>query len=194
MGTLDPPGNSIATDSEALTRVLQIVERLSPEAQVRVLRTLNAFFSERGAASTPDEYVAPKRLDAQTSEPTRPSLFSEDRAPTIKEFLHEKRPSTDIEKVACLAYYLAHYRGTEDFKTVDISLLNTEAGQIKFSNAAYSVANAEKSGFLIASSRGQKRVSALGEMYVQALPDKIAAKEAISHARSRKRRSEARKK
>ena len=44
-----------------------------------------------------------------------------------KDFLFRKEPNTDVERVACLAYYLTHRRGTNHFKTIDISKLNTEA-------------------------------------------------------------------
>lgn len=54
-----------------------------------------------------------------------------------KEFMVQKRPRTDIERVACLGFYLTHYRDTPHFKTLDISKLNTEAAQPKFTNAAW---------------------------------------------------------
>src|SRR5438105_4083846 len=44
--------------------------------------------------------------------------------PTPKAFLLEKRPRTDVERVACLAYYLTHYREMPEFKTNDITKLN----------------------------------------------------------------------
>jgi hypothetical protein len=65
-----------------------------------------------------------------------------------KDFLFQKSPQTDIERVACLGFYLAHYRDTPHFKTIDISRLNTEAAQIKFSNGAFAVADATNAGLL----------------------------------------------
>ena len=53
-----------------------------------------------------------------------------------KEFLLEKQPRTDVERIACLAFYLTHYRDTPHFKTLELSKLNTEAAQQKFANAA----------------------------------------------------------
>jgi len=103
--------------------------------------------------------------------------------------LLEKKPGTDVDKIVCLAYYLSHYRGTELFKTVDLSKLNSEAAQLKFSNAAQAVDNASKAGLLIAAQRGLKKISAIGELYVMALPDKVAAREAISHSKPRRRKT-----
>ena len=108
-----------------------------------------------------------------------------------KEFMFQKQPRTDIERIACLAYYLTHYRDTRQFKTIDLSKLNTEAAQIKFSNTAFAVVNATNAGFLVAAERGSKQLSAIGELYVEALPDRDKAKEVIANARIRRRRKSA---
>jgi hypothetical protein len=120
---------------------------------------------------------------------TETASFSEDRTLSAKEFILEKKPVTDSERVACLAYYLTHYQATPHFKTLDISKLNTDAAQIKFSNAAQAVENATKAGLLVQATKGQKQLSANGEIYVQALPDRVAARDAIAHARRRKSRT-----
>lgn len=99
----------------------------------------------------------------------------------------EKAPKTDVERIACLAYYLTHYRSTPHFKTLDISLLNTEAAQPKFSNTAYSANNAVKLGYIVPSSKGQRQLSALGERFVQALPDRNAAKDVLLSLRRKLR-------
>ncbi|MBN8586097.1 MAG: hypothetical protein J0M37_13485 [Ignavibacteria bacterium] len=114
------------------------------------------------------------------------SLFSEDRTIGPKQFILEKNPSTDVERVACLAYYLTHYRNQPHFKTLDISMLNTEAAQRKFSNAAISVDNATSRGYLVPVGKGMKQLSAIGELYVQALPDKVTAQEVMSKMRKKK--------
>ena len=87
-----------------------------------------------------------------------------------------KEPQTDIERVAVLAFYLTHYQAAPHFKTTDITKVNTEAAQAKFSNAALAVNNAALAGFLVPAGKGQKQLSGLGEQFVQALPDRAAAK------------------
>ena len=72
------------------------------------------------------------------------------------------------------------------FQTVDISKLNTEAAQIKFSNAAVSVSNAVQSGYIALAPHGKKQISAAGERFVQALPDRDAAKKVMGNARPRR--------
>ena len=106
-----------------------------------------------------------------------------------KEFVLQKQPRTDVERVACLAFYLTHYRNMPHFKTIDISKLNTEAAQSKMSNAAVAVDNATKTGYLAPATKGTKQISAPGEVFVQALPDREAAKAAMDRIRPRKRKS-----
>jgi hypothetical protein len=75
-----------------------------------------------------------------------------------------------------------------EFKTLDISQLNTEAAQPKFSNASVPVDNARQRGFLVVSSGGNKQLGAMGEQFVQALPDRDAAKKVLERVRVRKSR------
>ncbi len=101
--------------------------------------------------------------------------------------MFEKQPKTDVEKVACLAYYLTHYRDTPHFKTLDLSKLNTEAAQVKFSNPAVAVDNATKQTYLVPATKGNKQLSARGEQFVLALPDRDKARDVMANARPRKR-------
>jgi hypothetical protein len=89
--------------------------------------------------------------------------------------------------VSYLAYYLTHYRETPHFKTLDISKLNTDAAQVKFANAANAVSNAVQAGLIAPAGGGMSQISAAGERYVQELPDRVAAKEAIAGFRQRRK-------
>lgn len=104
---------------------------------------------------------------------------------SAKEFMIEKAPRTDVERVACLAFYLTHYRATPHFKTLDISMLNTEAALPKFSNTANATNNAVKVGYIVPSTKGLRQLSALGERFVQALPDRDTARDVITSLRRR---------
>jgi hypothetical protein len=83
-----------------------------------------------------------------------------------------------------LAYYLARYRSTPHVKTKDITALNRESAHRPFSNTAVAVDNATKTGYLVPSIKGSKQISAYGERFVEALPDREAAKEIMDRARS----------
>lgn len=102
--------------------------------------------------------------------------FSEREDVSAKQFLAEKQPQTDIERITCLAFYLAHFRDMPYFKTIDISKLNTEAAQIKLSNVAQAMINASTRGFITSATKGAKQMSVFGEEYVSSLPNRDAAK------------------
>lgn len=169
-------------DLNVLGDIISALKKFSPDVRQRLIQTVATFFEMKGVES--ESGVGKVRSSLQ--EAHRPS-FSEDRKMTPKEFLLEKQPQTDVEKVACLAYYLTQYRDTPHFKTIEISKLNTEAAQRKFNNAAMAVNNAMSSGYLVPSTKGQKQLSASGELFVQALPDRVQAKEAMIKAQPRKR-------
>ena len=133
------------------------------------------------------------RADAGTTRPAGhrsppPTQIAPREPPSPKDFLFQKQPNTDSERVACLAYYLTHYRATPHFKTLDISKLNTEAAQRKFANSTYSVNNAMQAGYLAPVSRGMKQLAAEGERYVDALPDRAAARAAFRTRKARRPR------
>ncbi len=164
-----------------LAQVLDALKKLNAEDRERILRTVATFFGlSVGVFSQPSAGRAESASSAESS-------FSEDRSISPKQFLLEKSPRTDVERVACLGFYLAHYRDTPHFKTLDISKLNTEAAQVKFANAAYAVANATKMRYLAPAAKGTKQLSALGENFVLALPDREKAKAAMAQMRLRRR-------
>lgn len=182
------PGQGTGLEElEALSTIVKALQPLPDDMRHRVLASVVTLLG----LSISHQRASPGTFgsDTMASLPeTDPARFSEDRAPSPKEFLHEKRPRTDVDRVACLAYYLTHYRDTPHFKTLDISKLNTEAAQLKFSNAAYAVDNATKAGLLVPATKGAKQLSAAGERYVQALPDRSAAKAIATEARPRRTR------
>ncbi|RYH28281.1 MAG: hypothetical protein EON54_23510 [Alcaligenaceae bacterium] len=177
-----------ANDLDALTRIISALRPLEREEQLRALRAVILFLGlnvELAEAGAPRSGVA--RTYAESNSLPNPGSFSEDRALSPKEFLRDKMPSSDIERIACLGYYLTHYRETPHFKTVDVSSLNTEAAQPKFGNASMAVDNASKAGLLVQAVKGAKQVSAIGEHYVQLLPDRDAARDYLKSANLRKR-------
>ena len=183
--------DSSQPDLDALTTIIGALKRMSREEQNRTLQAVSVFLGLNSELPRPqtDASVAtllPRQLQAGDAGKSGNS-FSEDRGASPKEFLRDKKPMSDVERVACLAYYLTHHRDTPHFKTVDISALNTEAAQPKFSNASMAVDNATKAGLLVQAIKGAKQLSASGEHYVQLLPDREAAREMIKTANVRRK-------
>ena len=165
-------------------KVIKDLLPFDPYSRLRVYRTVGTFFGFEDSYPKVTRNVD-SRVPANVS---REPQFSSSEGPTPKEFLLQKRPNTNIERVACLAYYLAHYRDTPQFKTIDVNKLNTEAAQTKLSNPSYAVNDAVRAGYLAAAAKGMKQLSAQGEQYVDALPDRDAAKEVRPQTSKRSRR------
>ena len=179
----------IQIDDQRIYAVIdKVVKDLLPldrNSQLRVYRTIGTFFGF--------EELYPKvtgNVDSRVSaNASREPQFSSSEEPTPKEFMLQKKPNTNIERVACLAYYLTHHRDTPEFNTIDINKLNTEAAQAKLSNPSNAVKHAVSAGYLAAATKkGMKQLSGPGEQYVEALPDRGAAKAVKLQTSRRSRR------
>lgn len=205
MASTDPASGQDAVtevELEVFNQVVSALGKLAQDSRLHVWQTVGHFFhlgdSSRRTSSVSNPETVPangtfhvtedrqfaQRSRMQTGLDTNGTPhFTEDRQPSPKQFILEKKPRTDVDRIACLAYYLTHYRGQSEFKTIDLSSLNTEAAQVKFSNTAQAVDNAAKAGLLVAASKGGKQLSALGEVYVSQLPDYDKARETMREHR-----------
>jgi hypothetical protein len=173
-----------SNEFDALQRVITALQAVDQDARRRIVDAAAMFLQldvVRRTGTTQDT----ARSDPHSG-PSYPA-FSSDHSMSPKEFLFLKQPRSDVERIAVLAYYLTHYRETPHFKTLDLSKLNTEAAQPKFSNAANSANNAVKRGYLVPTTKGQRQLSAAGERFVDALPDHDAARQAMAAAQVRRR-------
>jgi hypothetical protein len=166
-------------EQQAISAMFQVLNGLEEESQQRVLQTVVTYYQ----SAFP---IQPRILQRDAESPSI-GPFSEDRSMSPKNFIMQKQPNTDVERVACLAYYLTHYRDIPHFKTLDISALNTEAAQPKFANATVSLDNATKMGYLAPAPKGTKQLSGAGEVFVQKLPDREAAKTAMAAVKPRRK-------
>lgn len=171
-------------DVEILSTIVGLLKKLEPDAQQRVLHSVQTFLAipSQKDAHSPTHTKVPQSSFLSTS----PTDFSRDRTLSPKEFIRDKHPVTDGDRVTCLAYYLTHYRESPHFKTADISSLNTEAAQPKLSNPSVAVDNATRDGYLVAGTKGNKQISSIGEKYVELLPDRKAAREALRTLRTKR--------
>ena len=178
---------------EATKDVIDRLAEFDNESRRSVFRRALGFFElDIAPSATPIGNLQSDRVPVEQRSMDGGAPHFGDRAELPpKEFMFQKQPRTDIDRIACLAYYLTHYRDTQQFKTIDLSKLNTDAAQIKFSNTAFAVVNATNAGLLVAAEKGRKQLSAVGELYVEALPDRDKAKEVLANARIRRRRKSA---
>ena len=174
----------------ALGVVLEALEPLKEDKRLFVLRTtMDRLGIDSAAAGIRISPAAPL-TSSINSQPGTPIAGI-----SAKEFMKAKQPSTDVQRIACLAYYLTHNRNTTHFKTLDLTRLNTEAAGGSFSNPAVAVMHATSSyGYLAAAGGGKKQITALGEDIVTALPDQEQVKSIVAQSKSRKRKGSAKKK
>jgi hypothetical protein len=185
MSTTTPikPSGTADPEFSALQAVIAALQGVQQDARQRIFDAAATFLEINPAATG----IA-RRVTSPASESSSPyPSFSAETAMSPKEFLYEKQPRSDVERVAALAYYLTTYRDTPHFKTLDLSKLNTEAAQPKFSNAANSANNAVKQGYLVPTTKGQRQLSAAGERFIAALPDRDAARAAMAQGAPKRR-------
>ncbi len=173
---------------DVLRTIIDGLTRLDDESRARVIRTVATFFDLDGRALGATEISSVSESANANSERPPAARFSGRPDMSPKEFLFVKSPRTDIERVACLGFYLTHYQALSEFGTAEISSLNLEGAQPRFANTAQAVKNATARGFLAQASGGRKQLSAFGEQYVQALPDRVAAQAVSDRVVPRKRR------
>lgn len=179
----------VNTDFTALQKIIEALKPLEEEERIRVIDSALTFLGTSNTSSAPEvkSYSGIRLGHPRLESPNTDFSKSNERSMSPKEFIIYKEPRTDVERVASLAYYLTHYLDTPHFRTIDISNLNTEAAQRKFSNATISVKNAIKQGYLVPGKKNHRQLSANGEIFVQALPDREKAILAMKNIRSKRK-------
>lgn len=92
-------------DLDVLNVVVTALKRLESEERDRVLQMVLTYF---GAVSVNTGTAAPAQSASFKASFSNDVSFSEDRSMSPKSFIMQKQPRTDVERVACLAYYLTH--------------------------------------------------------------------------------------
>jgi len=178
---------SVQESKTELAAFNNIISSLSPfdkPTQTHILHSVANWLKLElaGPGVAPLQVQPPFRSPAGTTK----LAFSQTEDITPKDFLLQKDPKTNVERVACLAYYLTRYRDMKHFRTLDLSKINTEAAQPKFANTTYSLTNALRSGLIVPGPGGLRQLGALGEQFVNALPDRDAALAILHNRRSRR--------
>jgi hypothetical protein len=178
---------------QALQSVITALQPFESTDRARILKSAALFLqipaSEPEGAWSSSLTGGRELAPSPTADAHRSSYpaFSTPDDTSPKDFLFDKQPRTDVERIAVLAFYLTHYRDTPHFKTLDLTKLNTEAAQPKFANAANSAGNAVKQGYLVPSNKGLRQLSAAGERFVAALPDREMARATMVSNRPKRR-------
>ena len=186
-----PKASVITKEFQAIQAALEVLEPLDPtQRQFAVSMILSRLEMEAATGAT-------FRAGSHTSTVAGAggAAATSLNGISAKEFLKQKAPKTDLERLVCLAYYLTHTQDTPNFTTRDITKLNADAHGTDFSNAAATAMNAVRQSKLLSTAAGgKKRINTRGEALVEALPDRAKAKEALKASRvGGKKRSRAKK-
>jgi hypothetical protein len=173
---------------KAMTAALTALEPLDVDARSRALKWLSEALGVSGAlggkTSSLNTSVNSHRENGGDA--------ADISVMTPKQFMSMKRPTTDVERIACLAYYLTYARDTLHFKTTDLTSLNTEAAGLRFGNASQAANNAmNQNGYLAQAGKGNRQITPRGEALVEALPDREAVTAALAEHPKRGRRRKA---
>jgi hypothetical protein len=152
----------------ALTQILEILQRLSPERRRQVLEAVVAFHSEASRVSSDPLALPVEVVPGKTAQVP----FSERRDITVNEFLLQKQPKTGMEKAVCLAFYLKHYVGLPKFKPSDITRLNAEVSGGSVAELSRRIYDATSKRYLTKFSDGRREITSRGEIFVLSLPEK----------------------
>jgi hypothetical protein len=184
-------GAATATDAaDMIHTILKGLSGMDEADQQRVLSTVNAYFRYSPTALAPGTTTQGEGGGQGRAAGAGAGQQRTDQQFTPEEFLEEKRPQTDVERVVCLGYYIIVHRREQGFKTKDLTALNNEANQPKIGNPTEATKNAYKSHLLVQAGQGQRKLSTYGRKYVEALPDRDAAralKADLPKRRTRKR-------
>jgi hypothetical protein len=158
-------------DVKAISTLIAALKPLNSESRVYVLEfVLKKLGISLGAQRAPPAHVPPAAQAPATPPPATPH-----RSPSgvrdIRGFAAEKNPKTVNERVAVVAYYIAHlapegerreYVVSDDIKTYFI-----QAGfELPVAQRAMTLINAKNAGYLNASERGQYKLNSVGHNLV----------------------------
>jgi len=155
-------------DVKAISTLLSVLKPLNPDTRVLVLefvlKRLGISLTSSGAEPPPPKFTA---TEFNPTSAQRPPAQGHSGVIDIRSFAAEKNPNTVNEKVALIAYYLAHLAPPSerrDYLTAeDIEPYFIQAGfHLPTSPARITLSNAKNAGYLNASERGQYTLNSVG--------------------------------
>ena len=165
--------------SEALVAVVKALEDFSDPERLWVLQSAANRWSLAPPVSSPSfggavpsgnvtgSVLSNKNGDAQQA------IARKD----ARSFIRIKRPATDVQRVACLGYFVLQTTGQQGFSSKEVAQANVNSGSSKI-NLTRALDNATRQSKYLSSRGGNsKQLTTLGEDVVDALPDQQAVDE-----------------
>jgi hypothetical protein len=176
--------------TSALVRVVQALEAVEEKDRQWVLQSAASKFALTIQVPAGNAAGAQAGASPAGGMPGIPAATGDIQAAIAKKdaraFIRIKKPATDVQRVACLGYFLAQTTAQHGFSSKDISKTHTDSGGSAI-NMTRALDNATR-GAKYLSNRGprQKQLTTLGEDVVNALPDQAAVKTVEAGAKGRR--------
>ena len=179
---------------KAISTLMSVLKPLDDAARVHVLE----FVIKRlgiSLTAVPTEPIHKSVTSDVNSVPQTPPAPTLAGAVDIRSFAAEKSPKTVNQKVAVLAYYLAHLAPVSERRDYlvsdDISTYFIQAGfELPTAQPSMTLTNAKNAGYLNALDRGQYKLNAVGHNLVA---HKLPGRETGQNKRKTMQRSAKRK-
>src|SRR5580692_3007811 len=98
-----------------VAKIIEVLEPLSLHDREHVLRTVTTWLRVGVSADAGLTESSATPISSSHPSPSDDEKFSDRAVQSAKEFLMEKDPITEVERLACLAYYLTHFQETPQF-------------------------------------------------------------------------------
>jgi hypothetical protein len=174
--------------AEALKSVIAAIRDLEPTMRNWVLQsaanmwqiTVNPAMGATGATGNPV-------INSIAGNPS-PDVATALAAKDVRAFIRLKKPDTDIERVACLGYFIVKTTGAAGFSAKEVKQAHVDSGGSAM-NFPRALDNATRRSKYL-SNRGprEKQLTTLGEDVVEALPNREAVAN-LKHKPARKRKA-----
>jgi hypothetical protein len=160
---MEPDAGKVFDAAKAIVKTLQSMDKTQQQQALR-------FASESlglGLGATPS---APATTPPLTTANSTPSSVTSAQSADIKQFTMAKKPKSDQQFAAVVAYYYRFEAPASDRKDVigsdDLTQAARLAGRERPTRPTLTLNNAKNSGYLDSAERGKFRINAVGENLV----------------------------
>jgi hypothetical protein len=159
------------SDFDAAKAVAEQLKGMEKERQQRILRWVAESLSlELGVAPATEWRTAETTASRGATSAREEAQLSQRRPADIKSFVDSKKPKSDVQFAAVVAYYYRFEASTENRKeSIDAATLQEAArlaGRRRLSKPLVTLNNAKTLGYLDSAERGQFSVNSVGENLV----------------------------
>jgi len=151
--------SDIEKELEAIRTVAGVLKPLGKKARQRVLQYAVQHFELQSEQAD----QLPENKGAQTEQPTQPP---QQKVVDIRSLRDQKRPNSDMEMAAIVAYYLRELAPEENKKdaivTKDITKYFNQAGYPLPTGPQFTLPNAKAAGYFENAGRGKYRLNPVG--------------------------------